>query len=147
MEKLFCERLLDENQPISERFRALFYLCNLKGSLPRNALIQATRDSSNLLAHEAAFFLGQMQDVEAIPALENVLMICHCILLYAMRLLKLLVLLEFTIFCFKYLLVKLLNKLASVRALGLGGGGQGLTDLQDGSEEPPVAVELRIYKD
>lgn len=33
----------------------------------------ATRDSSNLLAHEAAFALGQMQDAEAIPALEEVL--------------------------------------------------------------------------
>lgn len=33
----------------------------------------ATRDSSNLLAHEAAFALGQMQDVEAIPTLVNVL--------------------------------------------------------------------------
>lgn len=33
----------------------------------------ATRDSSNLLAHEAAFALGQMQDTEAIPALESVL--------------------------------------------------------------------------
>ena len=36
-------------------------------------ILAATRDSSNLLAHEAAFALGQMQDVEAIPALENVL--------------------------------------------------------------------------
>lgn len=35
--------------------------------------ILATRDSSNLLAHEAAFALGQMQDTEAIPALEAVL--------------------------------------------------------------------------
>lgn len=33
----------------------------------------ATRDSSNLLAHEAAFALGQMQDAEAIPALIAVL--------------------------------------------------------------------------
>lgn len=33
----------------------------------------AARDSSNLLAHEAAFALGQMQDAEAIPALEAVL--------------------------------------------------------------------------
>lgn len=33
----------------------------------------ATRDTSNLLAHEAAFALGQMQDPEAIPALEVVL--------------------------------------------------------------------------
>ena len=33
----------------------------------------AARDSSNLLAHEAAFALGQMQDAEAVPALESVL--------------------------------------------------------------------------
>lgn len=36
-------------------------------------LLTATRDSSNLLAHEAAFALGQMQDADAIPALEDVL--------------------------------------------------------------------------
>ncbi|XVF71964.1 hypothetical protein PTKIN_Ptkin12aG0082500 [Pterospermum kingtungense] len=73
MEKFLCDRLLDTTQPISERFRALFSLRNLKGPGPRNSLIQATRDSSNLLAHEAAFALGQMQDAEAIPALEAVL--------------------------------------------------------------------------
>ncbi|TXG63924.1 hypothetical protein EZV62_010918 [Acer yangbiense] len=73
MEKFLCQRLLDPTQPISERFRALFSLRNLNGSRPRNALISATRDSSNLLAHEAAFALGQMQDAEAIPALEAIL--------------------------------------------------------------------------
>ncbi|CAI9089321.1 OLC1v1023879C1 [Oldenlandia corymbosa var. corymbosa] len=73
MEKFLCDRLLDQSQPISERFRALFSLRNLRGSGPRNSLISATRDSSNLLAHEAAFALGQMQDVDAIPALESVL--------------------------------------------------------------------------
>ncbi|KAG5055362.1 hypothetical protein JHK85_007872 [Glycine max] len=73
MEKFLCELLLDSSQPISERFRALFSLRNLKGPVPRNALICATRDSSNLLAHEAAFALGQMQDLEAIPALASVL--------------------------------------------------------------------------
>ncbi|KAF3436181.1 hypothetical protein FNV43_RR23273 [Rhamnella rubrinervis] len=73
MEKFLCDRLLDPAQPISERFRALFSLRNLKGPAPRNALILATRDSSNLLAHEAAFALGQMQDVDAIPALVSVL--------------------------------------------------------------------------
>ncbi|KAJ0053581.1 hypothetical protein Pint_01763 [Pistacia integerrima] len=73
MENFLCERLLDPTQPISERFRALFSLRNLKGPGPRNALISATKDSSNLLAHEAAFALGQMQDAEAIPALEAVL--------------------------------------------------------------------------
>ncbi|KAK4849015.1 hypothetical protein QYF36_019840 [Acer negundo] len=57
--------MLDPTQPISERFRALLSLRNLKGS--------AARDSSNLLAHEAAFAFGQMQDTEAIPALEAVL--------------------------------------------------------------------------
>ncbi|XP_052169983.1 deoxyhypusine hydroxylase [Diospyros lotus] len=73
MEKFLCDQLLDQNQPISERFRALFSLRNLRGPLPRNALIAATRDSSNLLAHEAAFALGQMQDSDAIPALEAIL--------------------------------------------------------------------------
>ncbi|CAA7390754.1 unnamed protein product [Spirodela intermedia] len=73
MEKFLCDRLLDADQPISERFRALFSLRNLRGPAPREALVRATRDSSNLLAHEAAFALGQMQDVQAISALENVL--------------------------------------------------------------------------
>ncbi|KAI4364086.1 hypothetical protein MLD38_020223 [Melastoma candidum] len=73
MEGFLCERLLDVNLPISERFRALFSLRNLKGPASRDALISATRDSSNLLAHEAAFALGQMQDADAIPALEAVL--------------------------------------------------------------------------
>ncbi|XP_057965350.1 deoxyhypusine hydroxylase isoform X1 [Malania oleifera] len=73
METFLCERLLDSDQPISERFRALFSLRNLKGPAPRNALVNATRDSSNLLAHEAAFALGQMQDIDAVPALEAVL--------------------------------------------------------------------------
>ena len=39
LEKFLCERLVDQSQPISERFRALFSLRNLKGPGPRNALI------------------------------------------------------------------------------------------------------------
>lgn len=73
MEQFLCDRLLDPTQSISERFRALFSLRNLKGPASRNALIHATRDSSNLLAHEAAFALGQMQHSDAIPALAVVL--------------------------------------------------------------------------
>lgn len=73
MEEFLCERLLDQSQPISERFRALFSLRNLKGDRPREALVLATRDISNLLAHEAAFALGQMQDTLAVPPLEEVL--------------------------------------------------------------------------
>ncbi|KAM7497000.1 hypothetical protein LguiA_021414 [Lonicera macranthoides] len=72
-EEFLCDRLLDQNQPISERFRALFSLRNIKGPAPRRGLILATKDSSNLLAHEAAFALGQMQDSDAIPDLETVL--------------------------------------------------------------------------
>lgn len=72
-EEYLVKQLLDPSLPISQRFRALFSLRNLRGSGPREALISATRDSSNLLAHEAAFALGQMQDKEAISALKNIL--------------------------------------------------------------------------
>ncbi|KAK6136171.1 hypothetical protein DH2020_030062 [Rehmannia glutinosa] len=46
-----------------------------------------------------------------------------------------------------YLMVKLLNKLASAKASGLGGGSKVLTDMVDGLEEPGVAVELRLKID
>eukprot|EP00249_Psilotum_nudum_P013840 c24542_g1_i1 orf=354-1322(-) len=73
MEQFLIMQLLDSSLPISHRFRALFSLRNLKGPLPREALIAAMRDPSNLLAHEAAFALGQMRDTQAIPALKTVL--------------------------------------------------------------------------
>ncbi|CAM6082756.1 unnamed protein product [Calypogeia fissa] len=68
-----ASRMLDDSLSIAERWWALFSLRNMKGSVAREALIKAMRDPSNLLAHEAAFALGQMQDAEAIPALRNVL--------------------------------------------------------------------------
>ncbi|CAL1374271.1 unnamed protein product [Linum trigynum] len=43
-----------------------------------------------------------------------------------------------------YLMVKLLNKLASARASGNGGGSKVLTDLVESLEEPGFAVELRL---
>ncbi|XAR72117.1 Phosphomannomutase [Bertholletia excelsa] len=43
-----------------------------------------------------------------------------------------------------YLMVKLLNKLASARASGRGSGSKVLTDLVEDLEEPAVAVELRL---
>ncbi|XP_002532751.2 phosphoglucomutase isoform X2 [Ricinus communis] len=43
-----------------------------------------------------------------------------------------------------YLMVKLLNKLASARASGVGGGSKVLTDMVEGLQEPAVAVELRL---
>ncbi|KAJ4979906.1 hypothetical protein NE237_010686 [Protea cynaroides] len=46
-----------------------------------------------------------------------------------------------------YLMVKLLNKLASARASGTGSGSKVLTDLVEGLEEPGIAVELRLKID
>ncbi|KAG9445594.1 hypothetical protein H6P81_011722 [Aristolochia fimbriata] len=46
-----------------------------------------------------------------------------------------------------YLMVKLLNKLATARAKGLSRGSKVLTDLVEGLEEPAVAVELRLKID
>ncbi|XP_038992164.1 phosphoglucomutase-like isoform X2 [Hibiscus syriacus] len=43
-----------------------------------------------------------------------------------------------------YLMVKLLNKLASAKASGRGDGSKVLTDLVEGLEEPATAVELRL---
>ncbi|KAL5569326.1 hypothetical protein UlMin_025901 [Ulmus minor] len=43
-----------------------------------------------------------------------------------------------------YLMVKILNKLASARASGFGQGSKVLTDLVEGLQEPAVAVELRL---
>ncbi|KAI7980513.1 Serine/threonine-protein phosphatase PP1 isozyme 2 [Camellia lanceoleosa] len=46
-----------------------------------------------------------------------------------------------------YLMVKLLNKLASTRASGVGGGSKVLTDLVDSLEEPAVTIEFRLTID
>ncbi|XP_038678792.1 phosphomannomutase/phosphoglucomutase isoform X4 [Tripterygium wilfordii] len=46
-----------------------------------------------------------------------------------------------------YLMVKILNKLASARASGVGGGSKVLTDLVEDLEEAAVAVELRLKID
>lgn len=65
--------LLDSSLPVPYRWRAIFSLRNHKGESARQALIDAMSDDSNLLAHEAAFALGQMQDAEAISALRRTL--------------------------------------------------------------------------
>ncbi|PHT27105.1 hypothetical protein CQW23_33290, partial [Capsicum baccatum] len=46
-----------------------------------------------------------------------------------------------------YLMVKLLNKLASARTSGVGGSSKVLTDMVEGLEEPAVDVELRLKID
>jgi len=69
--------LLDSSLPVPLRWRSLFSLRNYKGATARQALVDAMSDESNLLAHEAAFALGQMQDAEAISALRHTLQGVH----------------------------------------------------------------------
>lgn len=65
--------LNDSTRPMKERFRALFTLKNIKGELAINLISQAFADDSDLLKHELAYCLGQMQDPAAIPILKKVL--------------------------------------------------------------------------
>jgi len=65
--------LNDNTRPMKERFRALFTLKNIKGELALKAIEQAFSDDSDLLKHELAYCLGQMQDPAAIPILIKVL--------------------------------------------------------------------------
>lgn len=65
--------LNDSTRPMKERFRALFTLKNIKGEQAVKLISQAFQDDSDLLKHELAYCLGQMQDPAAIPILIKVL--------------------------------------------------------------------------
>lgn len=65
--------LVDAEQPLPARFRALFTLRNLGGRAAVEWISRAFGDGSALLKHELAFCLGQMQDEAAIPVLIRVL--------------------------------------------------------------------------
>ncbi|XP_066551902.1 deoxyhypusine hydroxylase [Amia ocellicauda] len=65
--------LVDSQQPLKARFRALFTLRNLGGSMAIDWISKAFTDDSALLKHELAYCLGQMQDEYAIPSLISVL--------------------------------------------------------------------------
>jgi len=65
--------LNDESRPMKERFRALFTLKNIGGSLAIEQIQKGFSDPSALLKHELAYCLGQMQDSSAIPILVDVL--------------------------------------------------------------------------
>lgn len=65
--------LNDPTRPLKERFRALFTLKNVGGSSSIEWISKAFTDESNLLKHELAYCLGQMQDLCAIPILTKVL--------------------------------------------------------------------------
>jgi deoxyhypusine monooxygenase len=66
--------LVDPKRPLAERFRALFTLRNV-GGLRSVEFISKTlvTDTSALLKHEAAYCLGQMQDMAANGVLIEVL--------------------------------------------------------------------------
>lgn len=73
-EKAYIGKILnDSNQPLKERFRALFTLKNLGGQDSIDLIAQSFNDESALLKHELAYCLGQMQDRYAIPVLSKVL--------------------------------------------------------------------------
>lgn len=65
--------LVDGQQELPARFRALFTLRNLGGAEAVRWIGEAFSDESALLKHELAYCLGQMQDERAIPVLETVL--------------------------------------------------------------------------
>ncbi|KAI4495444.1 hypothetical protein M0802_008658 [Mischocyttarus mexicanus] len=65
--------LNDENRPLKERFRALFTLKSIGGSIAIEQIRKGFKDKSALLKHELAYCLGQMQDPLAISILIDVL--------------------------------------------------------------------------
>ena len=58
--------LNDAKRPLKERFRALFTLKNIGGATAIGWIAKAFQDDSDLLKHELAYCLGQMQ-------------VCNCI--------------------------------------------------------------------
>uniref|UniRef100_A0A915IMI3 Deoxyhypusine hydroxylase n=1 Tax=Romanomermis culicivorax TaxID=13658 RepID=A0A915IMI3_ROMCU len=65
--------LLDRQQPLKKRFRALFGLKNLGGFDAINLIGKCFSDPSALLKHELAYCLGQMNDKRAVNILKDVL--------------------------------------------------------------------------
>ena len=65
--------LLDSEERMFQRMRALFSLRNIGGVEAIDALCSGFSCHSVLLKHELAYVLGQMQDRQALPALVNIL--------------------------------------------------------------------------
>lgn len=61
--------LLDENERLYKRMRAVFALRNLNSEDSVRALGQAFEAESALLRHEIAYVMGQMQNSSAMPYL------------------------------------------------------------------------------
>ncbi|XP_026862293.2 deoxyhypusine hydroxylase [Electrophorus electricus] len=65
--------LVNPQQDLPTRFRALFTLRSLGGPEAVQWISETFEDESALLKHELAYCLGQMQDERALPILETVL--------------------------------------------------------------------------
>lgn len=63
--------LLDDNENIFERYRAMFALRNLQTTEAVEALGTALKYGSALFRHEVAFVLGQLQNKNGIPFLKE----------------------------------------------------------------------------
>ena len=61
--------LVNEDEKMFQRMRALFALRNIGGHESVDALTNAFSSESALLKHEIAYVLGQMQDPHAVPSL------------------------------------------------------------------------------
>ena len=72
LEKL-GDMLINQNQPMKARYRALFTLKNLGGTEAVRNISKGFQDPSSLLKHECAYCLGQLQDESAIEILISVL--------------------------------------------------------------------------
>jgi len=65
--------LNDKSRNLSERFRALFMLKNFGGDDSVDQIARCLVDPSDLLNHELAYCLGQMQNKKALKVLHDIL--------------------------------------------------------------------------
>lgn len=66
--------LMNQQNPIARRTRALFYLKNSNTSQSTTILMNALNDSSVLLKHEICYILGQMLNLDCITTLRNTIL-------------------------------------------------------------------------
>ena len=67
------QTLLDSSRPMSERFRALFFLKTIGSDQAIDFILRCFEDDSELLKHECAYCLGQTQSRAAVPKLIAIL--------------------------------------------------------------------------
>uniref|UniRef100_A0A7S0YGD3 Deoxyhypusine hydroxylase n=1 Tax=Polytomella parva TaxID=51329 RepID=A0A7S0YGD3_9CHLO len=66
-------KLISPDTKLSEKYRVLFSLRNVKNQEAQDALLEALKDNSALFRHDVAFCLGQRQDASSIATLTKIL--------------------------------------------------------------------------